>query len=1438
MDNKLIRFLKTINLEEDKHSAFLGATIENVVVNKEEETWTIYIKIPSIIDVTLFEEICKKSEELKVVKKVYFLFKHDNNDKLQEYTNYIFEKYQEKCPMLNSIKKEDIIVEETNIKIEVANITELEKINSIKNKMKEFLNNMGFLNITITGEINDSKKEEAKELLKQKEITEEDIKKLIPKQETKENKEENNRPQKFKFQKLKAQEIELKNIITDMGDVSVTVFVFGSEIKTTASGLNIVTYKISDYTDSLYAKMFINDAAELKKITSEIKEGSWYRMRGYIKSDTFLGDFVLTIKEFEPFDRETVKRQDTAEVKRVELHCHTTMSQMDGLIAPDKLLKKATAFGHRAVGITDKNGIQCFPKVYKKKGDLQVLFGVELYAVNDEILIINKDSDMTLDTEYVVFDTETTGFNAGSGDQMIEIGAVKIKNGVITDRFDELINPGRPLRAEITNITNITDEMLKDKDTEENVTKRFKEWIGNLPMVAQNARFDISFMESAYSKYNLGTFDNVVIDTMEISKAQNPDATKHNLSVLTKRYNIEFDEAGHHRADYDAEATALVFHKMLTTLDNSYKTISDLKKLVDSSIAYKTNRPYHITVYAKNNTGLKNMFKIISLATTKYFYRTPRTPKSLLTSHREGLIIGSGCVNGEIFESAKRNSEEELINLMEFYDFIEVNPPSIMDYLIESGEVSSKNDIYNIINKIISAANKAEKMVVATGDVHTLDPEDNIYREILITQKQPGGGFHPLYRSNIKTIPNAYFMTTDEMISEFEFLGKEKAYEIVVTNSNKVADMFETVEIVKPGLNPPKMENSVQIIKDTVYGNATKTYGENLPEIIATRLDKELTGIINGGYDVIYLIAQRLVEDSNAHGYIVGSRGSVGSSLVATFCGITEVNPLPPHYVCPNCKKSLFENDEGKPFNLKYGSGFDMPERTCECGTLMKRQGQDIPFETFLGFNADKTPDIDLNLASEYQAFSHDYTKVLFGEDHVYRAGTVSTIAEKTAFGFVKIYAEIKKITMRKPEMERLAKGITGIKRTSGQHPGGIIVIPDYKDVFDFTPYQYPAENTEAAWYTTHFEFHDIEENVLKLDILGHDDPTVLKYLSDDVGVNIDDIPLDDRGVLSLFNSPDALGVTAEDINCTTGTLGVPEFGTNFVIKMLEEIRPTKFADLIKISGLSHGTDVWNGNARDLILDGICEFDKVIGCRDDIMLYLIKSGIEKGTAFKMSEFIRKGKTHKEPEQWETFKQIMKEHNVQDWYITSCEKIKYMFPKAHAAAYVTNGFRVAWFKLYHPLNYYRVYLSIRENDFDIDSMVKGHSAIKTTIRELESKGYDKTNKEESILSSLSVANEMMARGYHFENISLTESDATFFKINKEGTGLIPPFTTLDGMGDIAAKKIVEERNDRPFVSVEDLQMRGKVSQTLIDKMRGLGVLDQLPESSQLSLDLFV
>ncbi len=1418
MDDKLKRFFSVIKLNEDEYPFFEGAKIKRVNVDTELKEWKVFIDLIDMIPAPVFKNMYQLSKNIEDVNKVHFVFSFVNDKNyLFDYYDYYFDILTENCPMLISMKDNIKKLDNGNIIVEVSNTAEEKKIKSIKKNMIKFLGDMGFKTDVIT-EINESSRESIRNIINTPEVKE--IK-----------------PKKLKViygLSIKGEISKISNIFSEENNVNIEAYIFGMEVKDIQNKFTLITLKMSDKTDSMYAKMFLKNKDEVRKVEDNVKSGNWYKFNGYTAIDKYTNELTFNIRSIESSDIvEDEVRTDDAKVKRVELHLHTNMSQMDGLIDYKKLLKKVSSFGHKAVGITDKNSIQIFPKLFKEKGDIKVLFGAEIFVIDDEVRISTKDTLESLKGEMVVFDLETTGFNAFGNDSIIEIGAVKIKDGEIIDRFDELINPGVGLRDVITNLTHITNEMLLGKDNEEAVFKRFMAWCGDLPMIAHNAPFDASFIKSCYQKYNLGEFTNTVIDTAELSRALEPDQRHHNLTSLTKRYNIEWDENAHHRADYDAEATAKIFIKMVDNIGSSYKTVADLKNLVDIDTILKTRRSHHITVFAKDNNGLKNLFKIISYSNTLYFYKTPRILKSVLKSLRDGLLIGSGCGNGEIFSSARSVSNEDLINLMYFYDFIEVNPPSILEYMIETEDFTNMIELKESIKKIVNVAESINKLVVATGDVHTLEPEDNIYREILVMQRQPGGGLHPLNRKNIMTIPNAYFMTTNEMISEFEFLGSDKAYEIVVENTNKVADMIGDVEVLKKDLYPPKMENSVNIMKDLVYSTAKGIYGDVLPEIIETRLDKELTGIINGGYDVIYLIAQKLVHHSNENGYIVGSRGSVGSSLVATFMNITEVNPLPPHYVCPKCKKSIFEI-EGEPLSNTYGSGFDMPDRVCECGEKMNKNGQDIPFETFLGFNADKTPDIDLNFSGEDQANAHDYTKVLFGEDHVYRAGTVTTIAEKTAFGFVKRYAEEKRINLRKAEIERLAIGITGIKRTSGQHPGGIIVIPGYMDVFDFTPFQYPAENMDAKWYTTHFEFHDIEPNVLKLDILGHDDPTVLKYLCDDVNININDIPLDDKEVLSIFSSNTALKIAPSECRYKVGTLGVPEFGTGFVLQMLEEVKPASFAELIKVSGLSHGTDVWYGNARDLILNKICEFKNVIGCRDDIMVYLIQMGIEKGQAFKMSEFIRKGKVHKEPDKWVEFKDIMKEHNVPDWYISSCEKIKYMFPKAHASAYVTNGFRVAWFKVHHPLNYYRVFLSIRKSDFDIETMIKGLKDIRMFIRDVDNKGFGATDKEKSVAGTLEVAEEMILRGYKFENISLEKSDAVMFKINESGDGLIPPFTVLEGLGENAARNIVEERKKQSFLSIEDFQTRGKVSQTIVDKMKLMGIFGSMPESSQLSL----
>ena len=1246
--------------------------------------------------------------------------------------------------------------------------------------------------------------------------------------------------------------MEMHNVISPVNSAIFEGEIFGVDLfESSKNNFKIVTLKITDKTDSFLAKIFTKNTDEYKSYAKELKAGKWIRIEGQVKFDEYAKDLVLNARSIVMIPSKEKPLIDNSKVKRVELHSHTMMSQMDGVLNVNTYLDTLHKMGYKAVAITDHNGVQAFPDAFHKVNDFnkgierdedkfKVLYGAELTMIEDTVDIVKRPIDLpSLDATYCVFDFETTGFNAGGGDQIIEIGAVLIKNGEIIDRFDELINPGRPLPKTITELTQITDEMLKDKDTEENAVKRFIEFFKDYPMVAHNAKFDCSFLEMAYKKYSLGEFTNCVIDTLELSRALDSGFARHNLTALVKRYNVEWNENAHHRGDYDAEGTAYVLDKMVKKMYNqNIENIKDFNNLVDKSEIHKFGRSFHINILVKNKTGLKNLFKLVSLANTKYLYKTPRILRSEIEAHREGLLIGSGCYESEVFMSAKSKSDEELSNIISFYDYVEVQPPEVYSHLIETHDFANVIDIENHIRKIVNDTISSGKIIVATGDVHHLKREDKISREIIINQKVPGGGRHPLAKSDIQNIPSQHFRTTDEMLHDFKFLGEDLAQKIVVDNTNKIADMCEIVEvIIDTGGVPfsPKIENSEETVKKLVYDKAHSIYGDPLPPLIEERIESELRGIIKGGFDVIYLIAQKLVKHSNDEGYLVGSRGSVGSSFVATMMGITEVNPLPAHYVCPNCKHTEFSVD-GKDLSIDYSCGYDMPNRNCpKCGELMDKQGHDMPFATFLGFDADKVPDIDLNFSGDNQASAHEYTKVLFGVDNVYRAGTIGTVADKTAYGFVKGYCEAKGIeSMKSVEMERLAIGCTGVKRTTGQHPGGIVVIPGYMDVFDFTPFQYPADDDTSAWRTTHFDYHAIDQDVLKLDILGHDDPTVLRMLQDLSGLDVTKVPLDDKDTMSIFLGPEILGVTKEDIACPTGTLGIPEFGTNNTERMLEETKPKTFAELVKISGLSHGTDVWYGNARDLILNKTALFKDVIGCRDDIMINLIAYGMEPKKAFKIMEFVRKGKPSKDPETWDGFVKDMKSANVPDWYIGNCAKIKYMFPKAHAVAYVMSAFRIAWFKVHMPLYYYAAYYSIRCNDFDIETMCAGYDAIKAKYDEISGKGYDAGIKEVALKDELQIAMEMYKRGFKFKMIDLNKSDAMYFTIDESDNSLIFPFRGLDGLGENVARQIIEERKKGEFLSIEDVQIRAKVNSTTIDKMRSLHIFDGMSESNQLSL----
>ena len=1530
-DDKLIRFFNAINFNKDYLKYYENASLKEVLLNRKENKMTMIINIDLLPPIEVFKEIYEKGKTLEGAKEVRFKFIVENNTLLfKEYFDYYFDILISRCPMLKCIDRNKITFNNNKINIEVLNPAEYNKIEEIKEKIEIFMSDMGFDDVEVTSNINEEEREKFKKELNTttEKIVNKEVRKTI------------------KGNPIAGEPSEIKNLITNEDRVILIAQVFGIDSKSTQSGWFIITLKLTDYTDSIMANIFTKKQEEFDYLLSNIKKDKWYKFRGNIKYNQRSNDYEFGINDIETYEKKVEKLTDDAEVKRVELHAHTMMSQMDGLTKLDlgahtcELVSRAIEMGYRGVAITDHNGCQAFPIAYgiiqgynKKQEDpskkFKGIYGTELTLVDDTVEIVVRPSEKTLeDTTFVVYDTETTGFNAASGDQMIEIGAVKIQNGTIIDRFDEFINPGRHIPDKITELTEITDEMVKDAGSEEEVTKRFLEWTGDSPMVAHNAKFDISFIENAMRKYNLGEFTNTVIDTLELSRALDQGFARHSLSALVKRYNVPFDEESHHRADYDAEGTALVFYKMCQKLiGQNYEKISDLEKLISKDEIYKFGRTYHFNAIALNRIGLKNMFKIISLANTTYLYKTPRILRSKLNELREGLLIGSGCYESEVFKEARSKDGEELTNIINFYDYVEVQPPEVYDHLIQTNDFANTFELKNHIKKVIEATKSAGKIIVATGDVHHFTREDKIYREIIINQKVPGGGRHPLAKSNITNIPSQHFRTTNEMLNDFDFLDKDLAYEIVVTNTNKICDMIGEFEvIIDTGGIPfsPRVKaddgqsylDCPRVVTDLVFEKAKEWYGDPLPYNIEERISKELYGdaifkywndliktqnpnitdeeleketfknlhetllqgfdkvkeligenvkskwseedgelneksldkkvkkelggIIGGGFDPIYLIAQRLVKHSNDEGYLVGSRGSVGSSFVATMMGITEVNPLPAHYRCAKCQASLFLDEEGKPYGADYSSGFDLPDKICpNCGEKMIKDGQDMPFATFLGFNADKVPDIDLNFSDLNQASAHEYTKVLFGVDNVYRAGTIGTVAEKTAYGFVRGYFEDKGIMdKRSCEIERLAMGCTGVKRTTGQHPGGIVVVPDYMEVSDFTPFQFPADDVNSAWRTTHFDYHAIDADLLKLDILGHSDPTQLRLIQDLSHTDVSKVPLDDKDTMSIFTSTKVLGVTNDEIMCPTGTLGIPEFGTPFTIGMVAETKPTTFAELVKISGLSHGTDVWLGNARDLCTPDETgkirvPFKDVIGCRDDIMVYLMYKGMKPIKAFKIMEFVRKGKASKDPITWADHRKTMEEAGIEEWFIDSCQKIKYMFPKAHAAAYVTSAFRIAWYKVHMPAYFYASWFSTKATDFDIETMIKGYDAIKNKIIEIKNKGYDATNKEAGVQECLNVALEMAARHIRVSEFDLYKSKGLTFGVEDDKT-IIPPFITIDGLGETVAKNIEAEAQKRPFISIEDFQSRCKVSQTLIDKMRAMGIFKGIPESSQLSL----
>ncbi len=1422
--------LQHIGLPQDLiQSYFQDGYIDQVIVNKNNREWTFCLCKTSIVPFTALRAFMQAAEvKFKEIAKLDFKFQFDKvvatENIVQQYWPLFMQWIEQKMASVNGwLQKSTVEAEDGLLTVYLLDNTGLELAR--KKQLDEYI--VAFFKDTFdrecriklaVGQSRDEVYEQFMQRIEQEER--ERVQELMAEAMAESSaSDDSNEAVRLAFgYDIRDEAVPLMNIQDEEKKITVQGSVFGLDVKELRNGSTLFLFNLTDFTDSMAMKVFAKTKEDVK-ILSQLSNGKWIKARGKVEYDRFTPDLELSMI---PNDLHEIgappERMDHAEEKRVEFHLHTTMSTMDAVASIDAYAKTAAKWGHKAIAVTDHSNIQSYPDAVKaaKKHGIQVLFGLEANVVNDAVpMVLNARPEPLQTGTYIVFDIETTGLSV-INNKIIELAGVRMREGQEIDRFSTFINPHESIPYNIQQLTNINDDMVRNAPELEPKLKEFIAYIGDDVLVAHNARFDIGFLQANCKRFGFPEIKNPVLDTLELARFIHPTMKNHRLNTLADKYKVSLDN--HHRAVDDSVALGGILFGLIN--DAVEKRIVDLNQLNDYvGMDLSNSRPFHCNIYALNAIGKKNLFKLISLSHTEYFKKVAVIPKSKLTELREGLLVISGCEKGEFFETVLNKSYEEAVDTAHFYDVLEIQPLDFYMHLVEKGLVRSRAEIEQALRRICQIGDELKKTVIATGNVHYLHPRDKIYRDITIHGIT---GFSPL---KAMRKPDAHLRTTTEMLEEFAFLGEAKAYEVTVTNTIKLVERFEKYDMFPKELFTPNIEGADEEIRSTCYNTAISMYGEPLPQVVIDRLEKELVPIIKYRFSANYLISEKLVKKSNQDGYLVGSRGSVGSSVVATFLGISEVNPLPAHYLCRNsdCRNSEWFLDGSIP------SGFDLPSKACpKCGKMMKGEGQDIPFETFLGFKGDKVPDIDLNFSGEYQPVAHNYTKVLFGPENVFRAGTIGTVAEKTAYGFAKKYEEEHHKKWRGAEVARLASGCTGVKRSTGQHPGGIVVVPDYMDVEDVTPVQFPADDVNAEWRTTHFDYHAFDENLLKLDILGHDDPTMMRMLQDLTGIDPTSIPMNDPKVMSLFNSTEALGVSPEQIRSAVATYGIPEMGTKFVRQMLQETQPSSFADLLQISGLSHGTGVWLGNAQELIKNGTCTIKTVIGCRDDIMLYLIyKAGMDAGLAFTITESVRKGRGLT-PDWIEE----MKKCKVPQWYIDSCLRIEYMFPKAHAAAYVISAVRTAFFKLYHPIEFYATYFSVRADDFDVELLCQGYDAILSKIIEIEAKGFSATPKEKSMVSQLEMSLEMTSRGFSFKPIDLYRSEATKFVV--DGDSLIPPFAALAGIGDNAARNIAAAKEEGEFLSIEDFQIKSKASKTTIEMLTDMGCFIGLPESNQLSL----